>query len=57
MGTVDDMITMKQAAEILRKNHVSIRRWIRAGRIKSVKIGNLIYFTREEIDRVMREGI
>lgn len=51
------MYTVSEVAKELRLTDISIYRYISAGKIKSVKIGNKYLIHEEELKRVMREGI
>lgn len=46
-------------AEVSRRivaHEVTVRRWIREGRIKPLRLGRLVRITAEELDRFEKEG-
>ena len=60
MAKTDDLLTVREAQEILRTNGVDwttvwIRMQIGAGKIKSVKIFNARLIHRSEVSRIIRE--
>lgn len=46
------MYTIKQAAEIFQVHYRTILNWIKAEKIKAVKVSRTIRITEEEIERV-----
>jgi len=51
-----NMFTSDEAAPLLRLSPESVRRLIREGRIKAVKIGKRYMIAPAEIDRIKAEG-
>lgn len=51
-----DMFTSQEAAPLLRLSPESVRRLIREGRIKAVKIGKRYLIAPAEIERIKAEG-
>ncbi len=39
---IDKLYSAKQAAEILGATRISVYRWIKTGKLKSVKVGGLV---------------
>ena len=56
MDTATDLLTAAEAAPQLRLSAESVRRHIREGRIKAVKMGRRYLIAQGEIDRVKSEG-
>jgi excisionase family DNA binding protein len=52
---IENLLTVKAAAEILRVNPSRVRQFILAGRIKSFKMGLGHLIHRDEIDRFIKE--
>jgi excisionase family DNA binding protein len=50
------MMTTEEVAEELRMTPDAIRRMVRQGRITGVKVGKRLLISRDEVDRVLREG-
>ena len=50
------MYNIDQVAEMLSLNRITIFRYIKAGKIKAIKIGNSWRIKQDEIDRIMCEG-
>jgi len=50
-----DLLTVSQAAEAFSATSQSIRNWIRAGRLHSVRIGHRFLIPREEVERLRGE--
>ena len=50
------MCNIDQVAEMLSLNRITIFRYIKAGKIKAIKIGNSWRIKQDEIDRIMCEG-
>lgn len=51
------LLTRKEACAYLRLSVPTLRRLTNAGHIARVKIGHNVFYTREELDRVVREGV
>ncbi len=51
-----DMLTIHEAAAELRIHVETLRRWIRAGRLRAVKVGVKILVPRSEVERILSEG-
>lgn len=52
-----ELITRKEACEILNVTDVTIWKWAKQGKIKTYKIGNRIYLFRDEILELVKSGI
>ena len=50
-----ELLTASQAAEALSATSQSIRNWIRAGRLRAVRIGNRFLIPRAEVERMRGE--
>ena len=51
------MYNIDQVAEMLRLCRITVFRYIKAGKIKAIKIGKEWRIKQDEIDRIMREGV
>ena len=49
--------TIKEITGILKMDPSNIRKYLRQGKIKGVKIGKKWLITEEELKRVLREGV
>lgn len=47
-----ELLTVSQAADALSASTQTIRNWIRAGRLRGVRIGNRFLIPRAEVDRM-----
>jgi excisionase family DNA binding protein len=47
-----ELLTVSQVAEACNATNQTIRNWIRAGRLNSVRIGNRFLIPRQEVDRL-----
>jgi excisionase family DNA binding protein len=47
-----ELLTVSQAAEALSASTQTIRNWIRADRLRGVRIGNRFLIPRDEVDRM-----
>lgn len=52
---LEPLWTVEQTAAYLGLNKMTIYRWIRKDRIKSIKIGNRVRIPRSEIERIAGE--
>jgi len=46
----------RHAAEVLGVCERTLRAWIAAGHVRSVKVGNVVLISRTELDRFLAEG-
>lgn len=53
---VNNRLSVMKAAPLLQMNATTVRRYIKAGWIRSITIGSREFITREEIDRYNAEG-
>lgn len=51
------LLTRKEAMAYLRICSVTLRNMTAAGQIKRVTIGRSVYYHRDELERVTREGV
>ena len=54
MLNVKEMLTIKQAAEVLDMSTRSIHRYIKSGKLKAFMVGNKWRFLPEDIDRFIK---
>jgi len=55
--TQEKLLTVPELAKRLRVHTSSIYRWKAEGKIIAVKVGKSVRFSREELDRIKKEGI
>ncbi|MDY0060039.1 MAG: helix-turn-helix domain-containing protein [Myxococcota bacterium] len=53
----DRLLTVAEVAELLAVDPESVRKWIRDGRLPSVRISRLRRVPRSAVDRVARQGL
>ena len=53
----DDLLTMKEAAEILRVSWQTVQKYGVTGRLPRVNIGRKVFHRREDVEHARREGI
>ena len=51
------MLTVEQLAEALNVHKITIFRYLKSGRIRGVKIGNVWRISEEEVNRIKRVGV
>lgn len=50
--------TIREVADDLRVHEETVRRWIRSGRLKVIRLGHrTVRITEEELSRIKREGL
>lgn len=47
--------SLGEAADILSKNRLTIRRWLGKGKIKGQRVGNMVLIEEAEVKRLQRE--
>lgn len=50
------MMTVKETADFFGVSPRTVFRWIKSGKLESVKIGGIVRIKGEEIERVINEG-
>jgi excisionase family DNA binding protein len=50
-----ELLTVSQAAEAVNATSQTIRNWIRADRVRAVRVGNRFLVPRSEVDRLLGE--
>lgn len=55
----DDLLTVPQAAAVLRRSHKTVRRWIHAGRLETHAVGGdrRLFVTRQSVLAARRHGL
>lgn len=53
----EDLITRKEACEMLNVTDVTIWNWAKQGRVKTYKIGNRIYLFRDEVKNLIKSNV
>ena len=51
---MDGLMTVEEVARLLRLNQVTIRRYIRSGRLKAVRVGGRIRMRLEDVEQFAR---
>lgn len=52
----NDLLTVQDVANRFGVKQPTVRKWLREGRIRGVKIGGARRFERAEVDRLIEEG-
>lgn len=52
-----DRVSVVELATALDRHPWTIRRWIRDGRLKTVKLGNQRWITRDAVERFLAAGV
>lgn len=50
------LLTSREAAKFLRVSQAQLARWDRAGLVKATRLGRLVKYHREELERIARDG-
>ena len=51
------LLNLNEAAQALRVSPWSLRAWAKRGEVKVVRLGRRVLIPREEIERIVREGL
>ena len=54
---MDQLITVKEAAETLAVTESAIRKWLYQGRLRHVKVGRLTRLRRKDVEAIMTDGL
>jgi len=54
---MDQLITVKEAAETLAVTESAIRKWLYQGRLRRVKVGRLTRLRRKDVEAIMTDGL
>lgn len=54
---MDQLLSLKRAAERLACSEAALRKWIYQGRIKSVKVGRLVRIRESDVDVLIVRGL
>lgn len=49
----EELLTPKEAASILKVSPITIRSWLRSGRLKGVKVSNMWRVRRSDLDELL----
>ena len=49
-----DILSVAQAAKLLRKSRLTIYRWIKANKLVSIRFGGILYVPRSEIEKITK---
>ena len=50
-----DLLSVAEASKLLGKPRLTLYRWVKKGRILSVRFGGILYIPRSEIERIKKE--
>ena len=53
--STDDLLSVAQAAKLLRKPRMAIYRWVDAKKIVGIKLGGILFIPKTEIKRLEKE--
>ncbi len=52
---MDELLTVKQVAQLLQLHEITIRRYIKSGRLEAVRIGRNVRVPRRAVDALLQE--
>ncbi len=52
----DDILSINEAAEVLGKDRATIYRWIAKGQVVTVRLGDVQYILKSEVERLKKES-
>ena len=55
--TIQDFVTVGTAARKLCRSRMTIYRWIEAGKILSLKMGDVVFIPISEVERLQKEAV
>ncbi len=57
MSREERFLKPREVAELLRVHRVTVTEWIRAGRIKAIRVGRLWRIPESEVRRLLEQGV
>ena len=54
---MDGLLTTDEVARILGCSEAAVRKWRSQGRLKAVKLGRLVRFRAEDVERIASKGL
>jgi len=54
--TSEDLLNVRQTAQLCGVCHETVRRWVRAGDLPSIRISGALYIPRHNVDRLLAEA-
>ena len=51
-----DLLTTKEAAEVLRVSHWTVSAWLSQGKLRRTKVGSRTLIRQSELERVLEDG-
>jgi len=51
----DDLMSVPQAAKALGRPKITLYRWIERGKIIAIKLGDVLFIPKKEVDRLKKE--
>lgn len=54
---MSELLTVREFAEALKVTQACVRRWLLERRINSVRVGRLVRIPRQELGRIIHEGL
>jgi excisionase family DNA binding protein len=52
-----DLVTTKEAAELLRLSHWTVSAWLTQGRLRRIKVGSRTLIARSQLEEILQEGM
>lgn len=52
---MDKLYTTKELADLLQVNRMSIYNWVRRGKLSYIKLGSLVRFSEESVNKFLKE--
>jgi len=57
VNAMDQLMTIKNAAEMLAVTESAIRKWLYQGRLRAVKVGRLTRLRRNDVEAIVAGGL
>ncbi len=51
------LYNLKEVAEMLGVTYLTVYNYVKADKIKTIKVGRFLRVSQEEVDRIMKEGV
>jgi excisionase family DNA binding protein len=50
-----DLVTTKEAAELLRLSHSTVSAWLTQGRLRRIKVGSRTLIARSQLEQILQD--
>ena len=55
-GSLDELLTVAEVAELLKLNQQTVRNWIDQGSLPALRVGRRVRIRRSDLDRLLEES-